>query len=148
MRFRGRGAAKLPEMEKRKRATEATLARYRGKAFAWSKGVTCIHLAWAQMRNMGHRPPTLPRFRSALLAKRALQEGGFEAVGELLDSMVPRIAPAQMALGDIATMPGDAGLDGIVVCAGPGRVFGWREDAPGLVVLTVNMSEFTGAWRL
>ncbi len=140
--------AGLPEMEKRRRATEATLARYRGKVFDWSKGITCVHLARTHMRNMGHRPPGLPRFRSALGAKKAMQERGWSSVTEMLDALLPRIAPAQMALGDLAVVPGDAGMDAIFICAGPRKVFGWREDAPALVVLDVSLDEMTGSWRV
>ena len=121
--------ALLMELVRRRAATERTLARYRKKVFDWSKGITCVHLARAHLRNMGHKPETLPRFRSALGAKKALQERGFESVTGMLDSMLPRIAPAQMMLGDLAVVPGEGGLDAIFVCAGPLKVFGWREDA-------------------
>ena len=136
------------ELERRRAATEKTLARYRGKAFDWSAGVTCVHLARQHLRNMGHKVPTLPRFRSALAAKRALKERGWASVAEMLNSLLPYIRPAEMVLGDLAVVPGDAGLDAIFVCAGPRKVFGWREDADGLVVLDVSMDEMTGAWRV
>lgn len=148
MKHRGRGAQRRPEMEWRRTATEATLARYRNKAFDWSTGVTCIHMAWAQLRKMGHRPPTLPRFRSPLAARRALAAAGHDSVAGMLDSLLPRIAPAQMMLGDLAALPGDAGMDAIVICAGPQRVFGWREDQDCLVVLGVRMDEIAGAWSV
>lgn len=136
------------ELERRRVATEKTLDRYRGKVFDWSKGVTCVHLARFHLRNMGHKPETLPRFRSALGAKKALKERGWSSVADMLDSMMPRIAPAQMVLGDLAIVPGDAGLDSIFICAGPLKVFGWREDRPDLVVLDVGLDELTGAWRV
>lgn len=135
------------ELERRRVATEKTLARYRSKTFDWSKGITCVHLARAHLRNMGHRPETLPRFRSALSAKKALKERGWSSVADMLDSMMPRIAPAQMLLGDLAIVPGDAGLDAIFVCAGPLKVFGWREDFPQMVILDIGLDELTGAWR-
>ena len=136
------------ELERRRVATEKTLERYRGKVFDWSKGITCVHLARFHLRNMGHKPETLPRFRSALGAKKALKERGWSSVADMLDSMMPRIAPAQMVLGDLAIVPGDAGMDSIFICAGPLKVFGWREDRPELVVLDVGLDEFTGAWRV
>lgn len=148
VKFRGRGASMLPELATRQQATQATLDRFRGKTFDWSAGITCVHLARTHLRNMGHRPPGLPRFRSALAAKKAMKERGWASVSDMLDSMLPRIAPAQMLLGDLAVVEGDAGMDSIMVCAGPLRVFGWREDHPGLVVLGVTMDEISGAWRL
>jgi hypothetical protein len=132
----------------RKDATEKTMARYRRKAFDWSKGITCVHMARSHMRNMGHRPPGLPRFRSAFAAKQALTARGWTSVDDMLDSLLPRIAPAQMLLGDLATLPSEEGLGSIMVCAGPHKLLGWREDAPELVVLDVQLDELSGAWRV
>ena len=136
------------ELERRRLATEKTLARYGGKVFDWSKGVTCVHLARAHLKNMGHKPETLPRFRSVLGAKKALKAHDWDSVGVMLDSMLVRIAPSQMMLGDLAIVPGDSGLDAIFVCAGPLKVFGWREDKPEMVLLDIDLNELTGAWRV
>jgi hypothetical protein len=106
----------MNDLLRRKEATEATLARYRGKVFDWSKGITCVHLARCQMRKMGHKPPTLPRFRSML--------------------------------GDLAVAPSGEGLGSIMVCAGPHKLLGWREDAPELIILDVKLNELSGAWRV
>lgn len=138
----------MNELLRRKEATEKTLGRYRGKAFDWATGVTCVHLARCQLRQMGHTPPTLPRFRSMLGAKKALVERGWANVSEMLDSMLPRIAPAQMLLGDIAALPDEQGIGSLMVCAGPHKLLGWREDAPELVVLDVSLDELSGAWRV
>lgn len=136
------------ELERRRVATEKTLARYRGKILDWSTGCICIRLARDHLRNMGHKPQSLPRVRSPLAAKKALKERGWSSVAAMLDSMLERIAPAEMMLGDLAIVPGDAGLDAIFVCAGPLKVFGWREDAPALVLLDIGLDELTGAWRV
>lgn len=142
-------AKQKPDLLRRKEATEATLARYRHKAFDWSKGITCVHLARYQLRKMGHRPPTLPRFRSAFAAKQAMKERGWSDASEMLDSMLERIPPARMMLGDLAVAPSDEGnMGSIMVCAGPHKLLGWREDAPELVVLDVSLDELTGAWRV
>jgi hypothetical protein len=138
----------MNDLLRRKEATEATLARYRGKVFDWSKGITCVHLARCQMRKMGHKPPTLPRFRSMLGAKQALQERGWNTVEDMLDSMLPRIAPSRMLLGDLAVAPSGEGLGSIMVCAGPHKLLGWREDAPELIILDVKLNELSGAWRV
>lgn len=138
----------LPEMERRRVATEQTLARYRGKSFDWSTGIHCMAMARAHMKFMGHKPPTLPRIRSALAAKRALKERKFQSVTALLDSMFPRIAPAQMALGDLAVVPGEAGIDAVFVCANRDALFGWKEGVEGFIGLRVSLNEVTAAWRL
>lgn len=135
------------ELERRRVATEKTLKRYRGKVFDWSKGVTCVHLARFHLRNMGHKPETLPRFRSALSAKKALKERGWESVEAMLDSMMPRIAPAQMLLGDLAVVPGQEGLDCILVSAGPLKLMGWHPETGEFVLYDGGLDEVTGAWR-
>ena len=66
-----------PELERRRLATLKTIERYQGKAFDWSKGVTCVHLARFHLRNMAHKPPSIPRFRSLHGAKAAMKERGW-----------------------------------------------------------------------
>lgn len=96
---------------------------------------------------MGHRPPKLPDLRSALSAERALRATGFDDLRGLLDSLLPRIAPAAMLVGDLALMDGDA-LDAIVIAAG-GKVFGYAEGHEGLCVIEpVATRSFKAAWRL
>lgn len=138
----------MKEMLRRKEATEATLARYRHKAFDWGKGITCVHLARAQLRAMGHKPPTLPRFRSALAARREMQARGWANVEDMLDALLPRIAPARMMLGDLAVAQSGDGMGSIMICAGPHKLLGWHDDAAELVVLDVGLDELAGAWSL
>src|SRR5688500_1616962 len=104
MKFRGRGEHRLPELEMRARATEKTRDRFFGKRFDWSTGGTCVHMARYHLRNMGHRPPGLPRFRSLFAAKQALRARGWASVAEMLDAVIGshrRVYPAAMGLGDI-----------------------------------------------
>lgn len=136
------------ELERRRVATEKTLARYRGKVFDWRTGITCVHLARAHLRNMGHKPPTLPRFRSPLGAKKALKERGWVSVEAMLDSMLPRIVPAQMLLGDLAIVPGQDGMDSILVSAGPLKLMGWHPETGDFVLYDDGISAVTGAWRV
>ena len=139
----------VPDLIRRQQATEKTLARYRGKAFDWRTGVTCVHLARYHLRAMGHRPPTVPRVRSLLAARRALESRGWADCAAMLDAMLPRIAPAEMLMGDLAAVPSDdGGIGAIFVCAGPHKLIGWREDAPALVVLDVDLGDLVGAWRV
>lgn len=140
--------AQLPELERRRIATEKTLGRYRRKVFDWRTGITCVHLARFQLKNMGHKPPTLPRIRSALGAKRALKERGWGSVEAMLDALLPRIAPAQMLLGDLAVVPGQDGLDCILVSAGPLKLMGWHPESGAFVLYDDALAEVTGAWRV
>lgn len=134
-----------PELIRRQEATTATLERYRAKTFDWSRGCTCVHLARFHLKQMGHRPPTVPRIRSLLGAKKALKERGWPDVPAMLDSMLPRIPPAAMWLGDLAVLEDDSGLGAIVVNTGQ-KVIGWHEDAPGMVVMEAH--RVSGAWRV
>ncbi|MGT2515131.1 DUF6950 family protein [Sphingomonas panni] len=114
-------------LAQRAAATAQVAARFRARPFDWATGGTCIHLARAQMRAMGHRPPPIPRFRSALGARRALAATGYADLAALLDSMLPSIAPALMWVGDIALMPSEDDLGAVVVSlgqSGPGIVGG------------------------
>ena len=137
----------VPPLIRRKIATQRTLDRFRGVEFDWS-AVTCVHLAHAHLSEMGYDLPEIPQFDTALGAARALQANGWSSVSDMLDSHLMRIAPAQMVLGDLALGQGDGVLDGIFVCAGPLKVFGWREDTPDLVLLDVGLGELKGAWRV
>lgn len=137
------------EMDRRRVATQKTLERYRGKTFDWSRGVTCVHLARFHLKNMGHKPPTLPRFRSALGAKKALKERGWTSVENMLDSLLPRLpAPAFMRLGDLAIVEGQDGLDCILVSAGPLKLMGWHPETGAFVVYDGGIDQVTGAWRV
>lgn len=143
-----RARRKLPEGDRRREATQATLDKFRGTAFDWAEGRHCMKLAHFHLRQMGKRPPTLPRLRSALAAKQELERRGVGSVTELLDGMLERVPPANMLLGDLAVLPGDAGLESVRVCCGPGRLFGWSEGQPTAVVLAVTMDEVSAAWRV
>src|SRR3546814_14237509 len=96
---------------------------------------------------MGQKPPTPPCIRSALAAKKALKERGWASVSDMLDSILVRIPPAMMQLGDVATVEGDQGLDALFVCAGPNRSFGWRGADAGEVVLEVTFGQVNGSGR-
>jgi hypothetical protein len=130
-------------------ATEKTMLRYRYRAFDWATGATCLHLARAQMKNMGHRPPAIPRFTTALGAKRALDATGFADLAGLFDSMFERIAHASMLVGDLAILPGEELFDAVIVSAGNGLFLGWHgSDLSQLHNVKDPMGEISGAWRL
>ena len=136
----------------RQAATEKTLARFRGKPFAWS-GANCIRLARTQAANMGHRLPPIPRVRSLLGAKRALASRGAENVSDLLDQHFLRLpGPAFAWLGDLIVLPGDpaVGLDAVGIADGQGNVWCWSDqnDARELAALLMINSDALAAWRL
>jgi hypothetical protein len=139
-----------PDLLRRKRATEATLAKYRPLAFDWKKGVTCVHMARFHLLKMGHKVETLPRMRGPIGAKRALAERGWSDVAAMLDAQpgLTRIAPAMMLVGDLAVFPGDEGFDLITVCAGRHKLLGWHQDYwKGLIEVEAPLDMAIGAWR-
>lgn len=137
-------------LAERAQATEAVIARFRDKPFDWRTTGTCVHLFRAQAVAMGHKLPPIKQFRSPLSAKRALVALGHDSVTALIDALLPgaRIAPAEMIVGDVGVLPGEQGLDAVVICAGS-KVLGWHgEDPSRLVPIEVCRGAFTGAWRL
>jgi len=128
-------------------ATNKTMRKYRERAFDWD-GASCIHLARAQLRNMGHRPPRIPPIRSAIGAKRAMDANGYATVADIFDRMgLERIPPASMLVGDLAILPGEDGFDAVVVCVG-GKLMGWHGAAEKLAMIGEAVGSITVAWRL
>lgn len=150
-----------PDLIRRHNATRATMNKFRKKAFSWEDGVNCATLAWFHAGKMGRRRTKLPPHKSPLGAVRVLKQLGCADTIELIDKHIKgakRIAPAMMLQGDIGVVKAMA-LDGvqdehrqplkaIVICAGPQKLFGWREDKVELVVLDIDMSQIDVAWRL
>lgn len=138
------------DLAQRVAATEKAVSRFRGKPFDWKNRRTCIHLARAQARALGHRPPPVPDMRSPTGARRALAATGHASLEALLDSLFTRIPPASMWVGDLALMEGADGLGGIVIAAG-GKMMGYHADQLdlGLVnIVPIGDRPFVGAWRL
>lgn len=138
------------DLIRRMTATQATLDRFRGKGFDWRGQDHCSELLRFHLRQMGHVLPTWPRVKSMIAAKRALRERGCETMLDLCGQWLklPEVPPAAMLMGDLAVAGSKDGIGGVLICAGPQKVFGWREDAPELVVLDVNFGEFDGAFRV
>lgn len=130
----------LPDAVRRQHATQATLEKYRNKPFSWD-GATCAHLLRFHLRQMGHKPPRMPSFRSAVGAKAALRKMGATDMVDLMRKLgLTEIPSARMMLGDIAVLPGDDGLfDAIVISAGH-KFMGWHGDGKGLAVMELHWS--------
>jgi len=132
------------DLLRRQRALQKTLAKYRGKPFAWGRA-DCLRMVRSHLVAMRRRGlPKVPRYRSVLGAKRALKATGHANLEGLLDSLLPRIAPAEMLPGDVALMGGDEHFDAITISVGR-KVFGFHQDAEGAVVMTPH--EIKAAWR-
>lgn len=144
-----RGA--LPELDRRREATQATLDKFIGKPFSWQKGRHCVAMAHYHLRQMGYRSPKLPplpRVRSPIAARQELTKRGFASVSDWLDSFLIRIPPAMMRLGDIAVTPGDEGFDAILIRTAPRKLLGWLPDGSAVVNYDAGLEDLTGAWRV
>lgn len=138
----------MNEMMRRADAVKATEARFKDRPFDWRKQATCIHLVRFHAAQMGHKLPIVPKFKSALGAKKALLATGFQTLPALLDSRFDRIPPAFMRVGDIMAMPGDDGWDALVIKADRLKFLGWTEHATGCEFMEVDMGAAVGAWRV
>lgn len=131
----------MNELERRRIATEATLAKYRGRTLDYVNA-DCVRMVRFHLLQMGHKPPALPRYQSIIGARRALlKAGGLVAT---FDAILPRIPHARMMLGDVAVLEGEGGMDAAVICLGH-KVMGWHEESDKMVNLVPL--EIKAAWR-
>ncbi|MEM9085774.1 MAG: hypothetical protein AAGB23_07615 [Pseudomonadota bacterium] len=141
----------MKEIQRRVAATAKTKDRFDGKPFDWKKAATCVHLMRYHASKMGHNIRTVPRFRSALSAKRVLKELGFDTLPELMDSYFDRIPPAEMRTGDVAAFPGEDGFESLMIYGQLRAFIGWHQDAPECQMVRVSNDAYgtcLGAWRL
>ena len=138
----------MTELQQRAAAVAATQERFRERPFDWRKAATCIHLVRFHAAQLGHKLPVVPRFKSALGAKKALLTTGFQTLPALLDSKFDRIPPAFMRVGDVLAMPGDEGFEGLLIKADRLKFLGWCEGEIGCGFMEVDMNAAIGAWRL
>lgn len=136
--------AKKPDLVRREQALGKTLAKYRRKPFVWGE-TDCVLMLRSHLVAMGHRKvPKVPEYGTALGAKKALKAAGFESVEAMLDSLLPRIAPAMALPGDVLALQGEEGLDAIMISVGY-KAAGWHETTDGMAI--VIPLEVKGAWR-
>lgn len=141
----------MNELQRRVDATQATQERFKGKPFDWSTQGTCIHLLRYHAAQMGHQLPIVPRFRSAIGAKKALRAQGVETLPELLDKHFPRIPAAYLKVGDVACFPGDDHFDALMIYGQLRACIGWHEDAADCQIARLTDEGYRlclGAWRL
>lgn len=130
----------------RRDVTEATKQRFMTKPFDWKTGGTCVHLVRFHLAQMGHSVPPMPQFRSPLGAAKALKARGWSDLPEMLDSMLPRIAPAARVTGNIVALPTEGPFGAIGVAIDSLRVMGYLDGFEQLVIAQPG-AEFVGAWR-
>jgi len=137
----------MTELERRAEAVKATQARFDGVPFDWKGHSTCIHLLRFHAAQMGHKVPIVPRFRSAVGARKALLSTGWQTLPGLLDSMFERIPPAFARVGDVMAVPGE-GFEALFIRAGVTKWIGWHQDYDNCTTVVPDFSHAIGAWRL
>lgn len=135
-------------MLKRRFVTQATMEKFAKKQFGWANGATCVHLVREQLVGMGHKPPPMKEFRSALTAKKALQSKGWNDLRAMMDSLLPAIAPARAMLGDVVEMPSDDDVFGaLAVVIGNGRLMGYFGETDMLTIVQPKVVPLA-AWQV
>lgn len=137
-----------PEGERRRVGTQKTRDQFFGERFDWAKGMHCVKLAHAHLRNMGKRPRNLPTVKSPEQAQEALAERGWSSVADMLDELLERIPPAMMRTGDIGVVEGSEGFESVVILLGPRKVLGWLPDGAEVVIYDTGLDALGGAWRV
>lgn len=131
----------MTDLERRQKALEITIAKYRGRRCDY-RSADCIRMARFHLIQMGHKPPPLPRYQSAIGARRALANAG--GMIAIFDALLPRIAPAAMLPGDIAVAAGDEAEAALIMHEY--KMIGWHQDVDEAVFMTVDANALT-AWR-
>lgn len=136
----------MSPLEKRAKAAQQTLDRFRGLPFALGKN-DCARMCLFHLRKLGAKVkgPPAGSYKTAAQAKKELGKLGYKTLGALLDAHFERIPPAAAVVGDLLEMPGAEGLSGLAIALGNGRVVAYHEDCEGAEVLEPLM--ISGAWR-
>lgn len=140
----------IPEMARRLRAIESVRARFEGKPYKIGRS-DCVKLVRSLLVAMGHKGLPKPKpYKNAIGAKRELTRLGFGSLAVMMDSLLPRIAPAAMLVGDVGLIPADpddaAGDETLVVSLG-NKYWGWHPDQFELAVLVIDPANIRAAWR-
>lgn len=136
----------MTEIELRVAATEATFARFNGKALKLGS-VDCARMLAFQLRGLGHKASVLKggRYTNEVGARRALMRLGVSSLSEIMDQRFARIAPAAARVGDICCVPGVGDMgDAMQVVLHRGRVLGFLDGVCGELI----NHECTMAWRV
>jgi hypothetical protein len=133
------------DLIRRQKALQKTADKYRGKRFEWNKA-DCLAMLRSHLVAAGHKGlPKLPKYKDGSGAVRAFKKEGFKSLEELLDSILPRITPAEMLPADVALMKGDGPLDAVTISAGR-KMLGWHADSEEAVFIVAH--EIKAAWRV
>lgn len=131
----------------REPVTTATRKEFTGQAFDWGAR-DCLIVARYHLIGAGYTGlPKIPAYKDAKTALKALKKAGYASVSDIFDSLLEPILPAQMLLGDIATMKGEGGMDAVVI--GNVRfVWGYAEGNLEKGLVPIDPLYIEKAWRV
>jgi hypothetical protein len=143
----------VKDLNRRHRALLKTQARF-GRKPAKLGSEDCVQLTRFHLKAMGHKNlPSTGRYQTGAGAVRALRNAGFKTLGEMMDSLLPRIPPAMMLPGDVGLVAADpedptAMLGGgLVICLGT-KFWAWMPDRPQeLSAVEPFAQPYIAAWR-
>lgn len=146
---KAKGPKRVPEMERRRRAVQATAEKFGGVPFAWGShdcaAMVSFHLAKAGHPLGDHK--AAGSYSTAIGAQRAIKRIGFDNLSDLLDARFPRIPAAFARLGDLVAFEADHPVGAIGIHLGNASVMVYsEEDETGPIQARIVKAE--AAWRI
>lgn len=138
----------VPELEKRRAATQATIDRYRDHPFEWGR-FDCAKMIAYHLRRLG-RPvahAAAGSYSDALGASRSLKRLGYASMGDLMSARFLDIAPASCLLGDVIEFDADNPLGALGIALGNNAVYCYVEDCVDGPV-SARIKSAVRAWRV
>lgn len=138
----------MKPLVRRKKATDGTIARFGGKAFAWGS-VDCGKVVAFHLKQFGVkvRLSKAGQYRSAASAVAALRKLGYETLPEAMDGHgFARIPYASALVGDIVSFPGDHEIGALGIVVGNGNMLAFHELHDGLVIMSMGMID--ACWKV
>lgn len=135
-------------IEKRHKATMATVAKFQSRKFKLGR-IDCAQMVAYHARRLGWTISVAKAgsYKDIRSAKAVLKKLGWANLLEAMDGCgIPRKAPAAALIGDVVAIQGDHPLGTLGINIGNGRIICFHEDHPGTVVFEPAMP--LAAWDL
>lgn len=135
-------------MDRRRRAAQAACDRSLGKLYKPAT-LDCGKLTGLHLRKLGYKLelPKVGAYSTPAGALRWLKKRGFDSLEARLDGLgLPRIAPAEMLVGDIVALESVDALAALFIWVGQGLALGFSEGCDQCAL--VRPSAFKTAWSV
>ncbi len=129
----------------RQRAVQETVDRFKDRPLAYGKE-DCARMVAFCLKRMGVKVSLLSAgsYTSPVGAARTLKKMGLNGLPDAMDALgMPRIGPASMLAGDVASLPAEAFGGALMLALDNGRVFGYFDGRFQVGVPKM----FDAAWR-